>query len=72
MSVGDTVWVTIPGELQSSLGEAIKAEARRSFARGFVAGASNDYLGYFVTATLTRGPATSRAARRTAQRLAIC
>jgi neutral ceramidase len=51
VSVGDAVWVTIPGELQSSLGEAIKAEARRSFARGFVAGTSNDYLGYFVTET---------------------
>ncbi len=51
VSVGDAVWVTIPGELQSSLGEAIKAEARRSFGRGFVAGVSNDYLGYFVTTT---------------------
>ncbi len=51
VSVADTVWVTIPGELQSVLGEAIKAEARRSFERGFVAGVSNDYLGYFVTAT---------------------
>lgn len=50
VSVGQTVWVTIPGELQSALGEQIKAEARRSFARGFVAGVSNDYLGYFVTA----------------------
>jgi len=50
VSLGDTVWVTIPGELQSALGEAIKAQARRSFARGFVAGLSNDYLGYFVTA----------------------
>ncbi|MGH7334202.1 MAG: neutral/alkaline non-lysosomal ceramidase N-terminal domain-containing protein [Candidatus Rokuibacteriota bacterium] len=51
VSVGETVWVTIPGELQSALGDQIKAEARRSFARGFVAGVSNDYLGYFVTAT---------------------
>jgi hypothetical protein len=51
VSVADTVWVTMSGELQSALGEAIKAEARRSFSRGFVAGLSNDYLGYFVTAT---------------------
>jgi hypothetical protein len=50
VAVGGTAWVTIPGELQTALGEEIKAEARRSFGRGFVAGLSNDYLGYFVTA----------------------
>jgi hypothetical protein len=51
VALGETVWVTMPGELQSALGEEIKAEARRWFARGLVAGVSNDYLGYFVTAT---------------------
>ncbi len=56
VSLGDVVWVVVPGELQSALGEAIKAEARRSFGRGFVAGVSNDYLGYFVTADAYRGP----------------
>lgn len=48
-ALGDTAWVTMPGELQSSLGEAIKAAARPHFARAFVAGVSNDYLGYFLT-----------------------
>jgi hypothetical protein len=50
VAVGDTVWVAVPGELQSALGEEVKAEARRSFGRGFVAGLSNDYLAYFVSA----------------------
>jgi len=56
VALGETVWVTIPGELQSALGEHIKAEARRGFTRGFVAGVSNDYLGYFVTATAYSQP----------------
>jgi hypothetical protein len=49
VAVGDAAWVTVPGELQSALGEEIKAEARRGFTRGFVAGLSNDYLAYFVS-----------------------
>ena len=48
-SLGDTGWVTIPGELQTALGQAIKREGRELFASAFVAGLSNDYLGYFVT-----------------------
>jgi len=47
-ALGDTAWVTFPGELQTTLGLAIKREGRRSFASVFVAGLSNDYLGYFV------------------------
>lgn len=47
--LGDTAWATIPGELQSALGEAIGA-VRGGWRRVLVAGLSNDYLGYFVTA----------------------
>jgi hypothetical protein len=49
-ALGDLAWVTIPGELQSTLGEAIKREARRWWPRALVAGVSNDYLGYFLEA----------------------
>jgi neutral ceramidase len=45
---GDTAWVTMPGELQSALGLRIKQAARGRVAAPFVAGLSNDYLGYFV------------------------
>jgi len=49
VALGETGWVTIPGELQTALGQAIKREGRELFASTFVAGLSNDYLGYFVT-----------------------
>jgi hypothetical protein len=50
VALGDMVWVVFPGELQSALGQQIKeAAARARFEYGFVAGVSNDYLGYFVT-----------------------
>lgn len=45
--LGDVLWVTIPGELQSRLGEEVKRAA--GGARAVVAGLSNDYLGYFLT-----------------------
>jgi len=48
-ALGDTAWVTMPGELQTSFGQAIKRDARGLFAHAFVAGLSNDYLGYFTT-----------------------
>jgi neutral/alkaline ceramidase-like enzyme len=48
IAVGDAAWVTIPGELQSELGLRIKRTAGRRWAHPFVAGVSNDYLGYFV------------------------
>jgi hypothetical protein len=54
-ALGDTAWVTFPGELQTSLGQTIKQEARRLFASAFVAGLSNDYLGYFTTREDARG-----------------
>jgi hypothetical protein len=47
-AVGDTAWVTIPGELQTSFGLAIKRELRGLFGAVFLAGLSNDYLGYFM------------------------
>ena len=50
VAVGDTALVTAPGELQTKLGLAIKQAGRARFARTLVAGLSNDYLGYFVTA----------------------
>jgi hypothetical protein len=46
--VGDAAWVTIPGELQSALGERIRRAAVGTPA--IIAGLSNDYLGYFLTA----------------------
>jgi hypothetical protein len=54
-SLGDTAWVTLPGELQTSLGQTIKREGRALFASVFVAGLSNDYLGYFTTREDARG-----------------
>jgi neutral ceramidase len=51
VTVGDVGWVTIPGELQTSLGRGIKdAAAAAGLRRVLVAGLSNDYLGYFTTA----------------------
>ena len=47
--IGGTAWVTVPGELQTRLGLDIKTAGRRSFEETFVAGYSNDYLGYFLT-----------------------
>jgi hypothetical protein len=49
VAVGDTVWLTVPGELQTVLGTRLKRAARPRWAHAFVAGLSNDYLGYFVT-----------------------
>lgn len=45
--LGAVSWVTMPGELQSKLGEELKRAAGGG--RTFVAGLTNDYLGYFVT-----------------------
>jgi len=47
--IGGTAWVTVPGELQTRLGLEIKTAGRRTFEETFVAGYSNDYLGYFLT-----------------------
>jgi hypothetical protein len=50
VAVGDTGFVTFPGELQTSLGVGIKRAAGAHLRHALVAGLSNDYLGYFVTA----------------------
>jgi Neutral/alkaline non-lysosomal ceramidase, N-terminal len=55
-SVGGTGWVTIPGELDTRLGAAVKAAGRGRFDHVFVAGVSNDYLGYFLTPEHYRRP----------------
>lgn len=49
VAIGKSAWVTVPGELQTRLGEAVKARGRRLFPLAFVVGLSNDYLGYFLT-----------------------
>jgi hypothetical protein len=46
--LGDVAWVAVPGELQSLLGGQIKRAGRGEVPRVFVAGLSNDYLGYFL------------------------
>jgi neutral ceramidase len=45
--LGDAAWITMPGELQASLGGILK---RVPGGPAIVAGVSNDYLGYFLTA----------------------
>jgi neutral ceramidase len=47
--LGDVAWVTVPGELQSLLGQAVKRAGRPELPHVFVAGLSNEYLGYFLT-----------------------
>jgi hypothetical protein len=47
--LGHLGWVTVPGELQSLLGEAVKRAGRPALGRVIVAGLSNEYLGYFLT-----------------------
>jgi hypothetical protein len=49
VALGDIAWVVVPGELQTELGRRVKIAGRRLFGQAFVAGVSNDYLGYFVT-----------------------
>jgi hypothetical protein len=50
VALGDVAWVALPGEPATALGLRIKTEARRSFRHAFVAGVSNDYVAYLVTA----------------------
>jgi neutral ceramidase len=49
VQIGETAWVTVPGELQTRLGLDVKLAGQGRFAQTFVAGYSNDYLGYFLT-----------------------
>lgn len=55
VGAGPVAWVTIPGELQSALGEAIKQAARPPWRHVFVAGLTNDYLGYFLAPAAAAG-----------------
>jgi hypothetical protein len=48
VALGRVAWVTMPGEPVSALGREIKETARQRWPTTFVAGLSNDYLGYFV------------------------
>jgi hypothetical protein len=56
LGVGAAAWVTIPGELETRLGLDVKAAAGPRFRHVFIAGVSNDYLGYFVTPAAYRRP----------------
>ena len=47
--IGRTAWVTVPGELETSLGLDLKSRAWERFDRVLIAGLANDYLGYFLT-----------------------
>jgi hypothetical protein len=55
LAMGETAWVTIPGELETRLGLEIKRAGGR-FRHVFVAGLSNDYLGYFLGPDAYRRP----------------
>jgi neutral/alkaline ceramidase-like enzyme len=54
--IGRMGWVTIPGELETGLGLEIKARGRERFGHVFIAGVSNDYLGYFLAPAHYRRP----------------
>ncbi|HYB44768.1 MAG TPA: neutral/alkaline non-lysosomal ceramidase N-terminal domain-containing protein [Candidatus Methylomirabilis sp.] len=56
LAIGRTGWVTIPGELETSLGLEIKARGGDRYSRVLIAGVSNDYLGYFLTPADFRRP----------------
>ena len=57
IALGEVVWVAVPGELQTALGRRVKLAGRELFGHAFVAGVSNDYLGYLVTAADYEQPA---------------
>ena len=56
VGIGGSAWVTIPGELETRLGREIKTAGAARFDRVFVAGVSNDYLGYLLTPDATVRP----------------
>jgi hypothetical protein len=47
-ALGAVAWVTMPGEPTTALGRELKAAARGRWTHAFVAGLTNDYLGYFI------------------------
>ena len=48
VALGRVAWVTMPGEAVSALGREVRDAAATRWDATFVAGVSNDYLGYFV------------------------
>ena len=54
--VGQGAWVTVPGELQTRLGLAVKEAGRRRFGAVAIAGLSNGYVGYLLTPEDYRRP----------------
>jgi len=56
VAIGGSAWVTIPGELETRLGLEIKTAGAARFDQVFVAGVSNDYLGYLLTPEATARP----------------
>lgn len=48
VALGRVAWVTMPGEPVAALAHEVRAAARGRWASVFLAGVSNDYLGYFV------------------------
>ena len=56
VGIGGSAWVTIPGELETRLGREIKTAGAARFDQVFVAGVSNDYLGYLLTPEATVHP----------------
>lgn len=55
VAAGPAAWVTVPGEMQSALGESIKRATRPPWRHVFVAGLTNDYLGYFLAPPAAAG-----------------
>jgi hypothetical protein len=54
-ATGEAAWITIPGELQSALGQAIRRGSSPPWPRVFIAGLTNDYLGYFLAPEAAAG-----------------
>lgn len=50
LGIGRGAWVTIPGELDTELGLAVKTAPHPGFARTFVVGVANGYQGYLLAA----------------------
>jgi neutral ceramidase len=55
VAAGPTAWVAVPGELQSALGESIRRAVSPPWRHVFVAGLTNDYLGYFLAPPAAAG-----------------
>jgi hypothetical protein len=56
VAVGRGVWVAIPGELDTRLGQDVKNAGRARVGQTFVAGLANAYQGYFLSSEHFRTP----------------